>query len=617
MKKSRLISLMSVIVIGIMMSGTLSVSGVKPVAAVPTVLIRGVPGSTIYWDPDPQIAWDSASGDVLDQVAEGLFMYNLADPALTIVPRLATSCGTWSEDYLEFTVDIRTDVTFHDNTSLTADDVVWTFNRLHNLVELEESWCGELYLPLSVAPGGELDYVIKMVEALDSDTVKFTLNYTFGSFIPLLCFSGSYILKEGSAPFDRMIDPDLGETVMGTGPYKWPTGDPTSLLTFEYYPEYYRGTPAVQEHVWVLYPNTAATCTALLAGDIHIGAALPEFYSQFDADPDITLTGTKNNWATNYIGMSNLHIDVKAREAMSYAFNYEYVINSILLGYAIRLNSPIPPGFSFYNADNPVATFDVAKARQILIDEGLAGDLTMDSVDLDWAIKADTDPIFHFNYTYNTESSIRQQIGQVAKDNMRYIGIDIDVVGVTWGTFLGKLYSTPEELELYNVGWIPDYNDGSNYINPLFHNTSSSNGAQVNDPWLETAMDAALREGNATIRAVAYDEIQEYITMTLFPWIFISVGNGKAAYNNKISYTPRNHMGKVYIFLYVWEDVSPTITDSGLDFNCGGGSAPVEPPVDDDDGGDGGDGLIPGYTLVALLGVAAVTVSLLMKKYRK
>jgi ABC-type transport system substrate-binding protein len=411
-----------------------------------------------------------------------------------------------------------------------------------------------------------------------------------------------------------MIDPDAGDVVMGTGPYKWPVGDPTSALTFTYWDQYYRGTPAVQEHVWVLYPNTAATCTALLAGDIHIGAALPEFYSQFAADPDITLTEKKNNWATNYIGMSNLHIDVTAREALSYAFNYDYVINSILLGYAIRLNSPIPPGFSFYNEDNEVATFDVAKARQILVDAGLAGSLTASSPDIEWFEKADFDPIYSFNYTYNTESSIRQQIGQVCKDNMRYIGVDIDVVGVTWGTFLGKLYSAPEELELYNVGWIPDYNDGANYINPLFHNESSSNGAQVNDAWLESAMDAAFREGDPVERQIMYNEIQEYITMELFPWIFISVGNGRAAYNNLISYTPRNHMGKVYIFLYVWEGVSPTITIPD-DVSCGGGTVVV--PGDDDDDDDTGDGFIPGYTLVALLGVAAVTVSLLMKKFRK
>jgi len=46
-------------------------------------------------DLDPQVAWDSASIDAIDQVCEGLFAYNLSDSEMVIIPNLALS-GTWN-----------------------------------------------------------------------------------------------------------------------------------------------------------------------------------------------------------------------------------------------------------------------------------------------------------------------------------------------------------------------------------------------------------------------------------------------------------------------------------------------------------------------------------------
>ena len=81
-------------------------------------------------DLDPVHAWDSASIDVIEQVCEGLYMYNLSDPALEIVPRLASGPGIWDVTGKHLTVPLRRNVWFHDGTPFNAAAVNFTFSRI-------------------------------------------------------------------------------------------------------------------------------------------------------------------------------------------------------------------------------------------------------------------------------------------------------------------------------------------------------------------------------------------------------------------------------------------------------------------------------------------------------
>jgi ABC-type transport system substrate-binding protein len=60
---------------------------------------------------DPAYAWDSASIDIIDQVMEGLVAYDLFDPEMAIIPRLATNIGIWNTEGTELTFTLRQDVT--------------------------------------------------------------------------------------------------------------------------------------------------------------------------------------------------------------------------------------------------------------------------------------------------------------------------------------------------------------------------------------------------------------------------------------------------------------------------------------------------------------------------
>jgi len=69
---------------------------------------------------DPANAYDSLSYDVLNQVYEGLYAYNLSSPSMEAIPQLASKMGVWNENLTELIIELRDDVTFHDGSAFNA-----------------------------------------------------------------------------------------------------------------------------------------------------------------------------------------------------------------------------------------------------------------------------------------------------------------------------------------------------------------------------------------------------------------------------------------------------------------------------------------------------------------
>ena len=440
------------------------------------------------------------------------------------------------------------------------------------------------------------------VPSNDEYTVEFVLNYAFAPFVSLLCFTGSMIVDTSVMPADDIINEN--NTLIGTGPYKYLNNN-GEIIEFEFYEDYYRGVPAVKKFNFVKYESSSAIETALLTGDIHMVTGNIQFSSFTHPEYSEPKIGS----IITYMGMNNVLINKTIRQAISYAIDYDYIINSIYRNLIVRMTSVVPPGIA-YHQPQKVATYDVTAAREILIDTGLSKGLDENSGYSEWVALAESgDPIAIYNYTYNEGNPIREIIGNEILENLKQIGIEVELTGVTWIEFLHKLFYYPYELNLYLIGWMPDYNDPSNYINPLFSNTSMSNSAQVNDPKLMGWMMDGLTEFNATKRRQLYYDIQEYITEDLMPWVFIGFNNGVSVHSIHVTDTQRNAMGYFYVFPITWYGEEAEWDE---EIWCNTGSAPLN--ATDLERPKAG---IPGYSIAVVLGAAMITVMAIFKKKRK
>ncbi|TFF99889.1 MAG: ABC transporter substrate-binding protein, partial [Promethearchaeota archaeon] len=513
-------------------------------------------------DLDPQSAWDKCSIDLIDQVCEGLFMYNLSDPDFPIIPILAADYGVWTSDvFVNYTVDLRTNVQFHDGSSFDAYDVEWTFDRLTNLNSSGLVKAHSLYEYYDTVKN-KYKPIINDTIAVDSDTIKFVLNTPYVPLLDLLTFPASYILpSEGQVPFNDLLNLS-SDDLIGTGPFDFQEFIPNDKVRFDAFNNYWRGKTNIDHLTFKI--NPANINQALMNGEIDIILDPHQsYYSIFNSSSDIKLVDVGNSTEIQYLGMNNKNIPVNVRKAISYAINYTYIIKDMVGGHAERLKSPIPEGITYANWFFDVPTMNITKSRTAMQDAGygLGLDPTYGGPDEELWNSAS---FVTYNYSYNIGNSFRQDIFILLQNNLSKIGISVIDGGTTWKEFTDILFEregrSRDSIDLFWFERIPDYIDPSTFINPLFTNRSvANNAAQVNDSQVQAWMEQALVETNPSLRKQLYDQIQQRLIEEVYPLCWGFVPHKYDAHNIKLTGYPSNIVGKTYFYPCSIDKKAPSV----------------------------------------------------------
>ncbi|MFX1345073.1 MAG: ABC transporter substrate-binding protein [Promethearchaeota archaeon] len=504
-------------------------------------------------DLDPHYAWDQYSFGVIEQVCEGLFAHNYSDPSNEIIPRLASDFGTWSANGLYYTVSIRQNITFHDGTDYNAQAIKWNFERLSYLM----NYTGTLpptsiETPLKVVYSWP-DYtpIINRTEVIDTYTIRFVLNRPFGAFEALLCFSGSYILSPTSTSPTDEIDQVSG-VLIGTGPFKFVFHIPGNETRLQANDNYWRGTPEIDLLVYTEIPDTTELNDALLNGTIDVLInPLPDYLELFNQSAHIDVIDQSGRSLVSYVlGMNNKQIAQPFREAISYAIDYDYIINTLKEGVADRLKSPVPNGVIYSNYSLNYPTLNISHGRKIMISLGYGNDSMTEE---EW----EGANFISFNFTYIIFSSFYNSLFHIVQNNLSKIGIEIIDAGVTdWYEYLMILIGEPpysrDMLQLFCYGWYPDFNDPSKIIDVLYSNSTEFNFVQYNGGFggftpynknddVQLLMEQAINKTDKGERKNIYDKIQklmierDYPAIWLFtPKLFVAYNNGLEGFNNSI-----------------------------------------------------------------------------------
>ena len=537
-----------------------------------TVIPFKVGVTYIVVDLDPQGSWDSASMDVIDQVCEGLLAYDFSDPELQIIPQLATGLGTWNPAGDEYTIQLRQNVTFHDGTPFNATAVKFTWDRMAwalnttgtNMINI--TIVEELYVFSDKTP--IVDDII-----INSDyNVTFILSRPYLAFEALLCFEASYILSPTSTPADRYLDTATDDLV-GTGPFVYDSTEPAIEVKLHAFDDYWKGKASINELVFKEILDTDARNLALLAGDIHFLSDPSEsYYGVLNSTAGLTFEEGPQSAILQYLGMNNNLINVSFRKAISYALDYDYIINNLRGGNAVRAKSPIPLGIRYANSTFDVPILNLTHARLIMQSMGFGAGFNV-SDDTEWVNQESTSPFAIFNYTYNIGHNFREDILVLLQDNLAKIGIRVTDAGMTYIDFIYRIFEIGnlhrDMLELYWLYREPDYNDPSNFINPLFTNRSvGANGAQYNgfqaaiddnrDPYnpndnVQLLMEVALTETDPAKREKLYDRIQELLIERDYPWAWGYVNKLYYAHNANLTGFPPNAFKKLDFYSCKWE----------------------------------------------------------------
>jgi len=480
---------------------------------------------------DPVNCWDSASSDVILQVCEGLFGYDLSDPDLPRISRLATSY--WWQDTTHLQVTLRQGVIFHDGAVWNSTSAKWNFDRIMYLTNSS----GTLPVDSPLAEPASLYFfnmtynddgimnggtpIIKNVTTVGTWNISIVFNAPFAPFLDLLCFEASLMVSPKSTPTDRFLN--LDEKLIGTGPFTLNSFTPNVTVRFSRWEHYWRPVAGFQKMVFSIIQDPITLSNAMLGGQLDlISGVIPSLLDQYETDPDILVRHVTDDTGIPglsyyYLGFNNHRINQTLREAMSYAINYSYIIENMQGNRVVRANSPISPGYGErFNSSVKAADFNLAHARQILIDAGVVPDTlpVTNNTEAAWeAIHIGT-----FNYSYNPDNSFGSDLLVSLMNWLNEIGIRVLINPfepplvyweINWNT-----------VGIYWVGWGPDYLDPFNILDPLFNPLSASNRAHVNDTWLNAQLALALKTTNDDARNEIYKRIQWYLANSLYPHAF-------------------------------------------------------------------------------------------------
>ena len=286
---------------------------------------------------------------VLNQIYDTLLYYS-PDGTKDPEPRIAESYEI-SDDGLDYTFHLRDDVTFHDGTPVTADDVVFSI---------------ELY-KASEYQGSQIS-MLSSVEATDEHTVVCHLDAPYSPFLQGICSP-----MIASKAYYESSEDDFVNNPIGTGPYKFVSRAKGSNIKLEANEDYYRGAPEIKEVTFEVIPDSSTKAIALQTGEVNFAEIDSATKPQLEANPAITIAEVPTS-AFSYIAMNTEKEpfnDVKVRQAINYAIDRDNLVAVCYDGEA-EVNSNICAKERFgYSGDQFQYTYDPEKAKALLAEAGI------------------------------------------------------------------------------------------------------------------------------------------------------------------------------------------------------------------------------------------------------
>jgi peptide/nickel transport system substrate-binding protein len=374
------------------------------------VIVVGMAESILTFDPADYR--DRETETVLRNMFDGLVT---RDTRSGVHLELAESLE-WL-DNLTLEVRLRQGVKFHDGVEMTADDVVFTFERIigENGIEYPE--------PHTSARKG-LIAQLQSIEKVDEYTVVMHFSDPWPAAMQMLVHQQivpqHYLEKVGTEGF--ISHP------IGTGPFRFVSAQGLDEVVMERFDDYWGGAPdlepmepaCVRQVIFRVISEGSTRVAALLAGEVDVIQALPAVLVEtLDQMPGIQVKSapsTQPKWMEMNVHQPPFD-DVRVRQALNYAVDKDLIVDTIYGGRAVPLPGPLSPYNNYVDSDLKPYPHDPGRALGLLARAGWTdsdGDGTLDKDGQRLAFTIDTLELF-------------RPLAEAVAMQFRAIGIDANV----------------------------------------------------------------------------------------------------------------------------------------------------------------------------------------------
>jgi peptide/nickel transport system substrate-binding protein len=371
------------------------------------------------------------------------------DPDSRMIPGLATSWKTIDATTWEF--KLRKGVKFHDGSELTAEDVVFSIDRVPNV-------------PNSPGPFSAYTKAIVAKEIVDPYTIRFK----YATPYPLAPndLSTIYIVSKKLATGASTEDFNSGKVTVGSGPYRfvrYVSGDRVDLVRND---AYWGDKPGYEKVQFKIIKNEAARMAALLSGDVDAIEQPPTAdLARVKNDPKFTLT-SKISHRVIYFNFDHLErsspfitakdgkplaknplLDLRVRRAISKAINRPAIAERVMEGQAIPSGQLVSEKLFGNVPALKAEVYDPEGAKKLLAEAGYPDGFNL--------------TIHGPAGRYVNDEKIVQAVAQM----LSRVGIVSKVETAPMGPYSGR--AAKQEFSFHMVGWGASTGEASSPLRSL------------------------------------------------------------------------------------------------------------------------------------------------------
>ena len=303
-------------------------------------------------------------GDPLETKQVGAIMQRAAleflarfDSDGMLQPWLAES---WTEDpdNLTFTINLKEGIKFHDGSDFNAEAVKWNWERF-------------------IADNSGYTSSVSSIETVGDYTVVVHLSAWNNALPYNMCFwAGAMVSKtawEENGEDWGALNP------VGTGPFKFVSWEPESLIVFEKYDGYWQeGKPYLDGIEFHIIADEATRTASFKAGEVDMinQATIVQTHTLAE-EGNYVVADLKNGIGTRIDFLTfdaanpdSVFADIRVRQAVAHAIDRETIVDTTFYGYAVPTNQYGAPDNWAYNPNLTDYPYDPDAARALLAEAG-------------------------------------------------------------------------------------------------------------------------------------------------------------------------------------------------------------------------------------------------------
>lgn len=381
---------------------------------------------------------------------------------------------SWEEiDDTHFRFVLRDDVTFHNGEKMTAEDVLYTFEKNST------SSATATYF-------GSVDIANSVIE--DENTVVIALSQPYPAFLRCCAMELSSIVCKSAME----ADPEgYAANPVGTGAFKfteWASGD---YITLEANEDWWGGDINFKELRVRYIPEATTRAVEVQSGGVDIAHVTVGDVETLESN-DKVVVGAQPIYNTAYVSF-NCSVEPfdnpKVRQAISLAIDTDAVVKAAYFGKAETSHSFVPPTVEgYFDADSEYEGYDVEKAKQLLVEAGYPDGFSCEMV-----------------------SNARQAEAEMIQAYLAEIGIDVKLNVTDFSNWLDAIVNGKQQM--YIGGWTILSGDVSEAF-AAFHSKNFGAGGNrsfyANDE-VDALVDIIDTETDKEKRLAACEELQQIL----------------------------------------------------------------------------------------------------------